>query len=344
MEEGQDNKVYLHITAASPFVYIGPEGFETDSVEVFGAAVPWLPEQRDHLMMIFDKKEGAFLSSLTVPEGIFDNWYNFIVDNIGNIYISANFYGDSITIRDTIFKNNFLINNPNSSEISLRSGLLKFSSDGDLLWGYYPLGNYSYNATYELRLFDEKLYVLSGMAGENITIGDSVLSGGNEGGSRKFLFRISINGKDKEILYHASAPLIGIIDLKVINEDTLVMIPYIGPQDWIYDYQWNPDDGFGLLKVDFSEKLVSNNTVTISNPPEVIIYPNPVSAGSILTLEFNDNVNVKSLAIYDINGRSIVDIQHKAIQTIKIPDVPSGQYYVKCRLESGVFFKPFIVQ
>jgi hypothetical protein len=63
-------------------------------------------------------------------------------------------------------------------------------------------------------------------------------------------------------------------------------------------------------------------------------------------LEFKENVNVKSVVIYDGNGRSVADTDHAAIQTIKvkIPEVPPGQYYIKCTLEDGIFFKPLVVQ
>jgi hypothetical protein len=343
MIDGPDNQVYLHLTAASPYVYIGPEGSETDSVAVFGAAVDWVPQKRDHLVMIFDKN-GKYQNSITIPEGIYDTWYNCEIDADGSVYVSATYYDDSLQVRDTLFRNEYMINHP--SKNSHRSGILKFTPGGIFEWGYYPAGDYSENSIYEMKIQNGGLYVMASLYGDYMYIGDSIIYVDEDNFVKQPLFRISKDGRRIDILFNSDAPLDAIIDLKEINTDTLVMVPFLAPDNRIYNYQWNVDSGLGILKVDFSKKTVSNNRTVLKEFPGAKIYPNPVHAGSNLRLEFKENVNVKSVVIYDGNGRSVADTDHAAIQTmkVKIPEVPPGQYYIKCTLEDGIFFKPLVVQ
>jgi hypothetical protein len=343
MVEGPGDKLYIHLTAASPYVYVGPEDAATDSVAVFGTAVDWLPQKRDHLVMIFDKS-GEYQSSITIPEGVFDNWYSFEVDADGSVYVSAAYYRDTLRVRDTVFRNEYAIRNP--SESSFRSGILKFTPEGEFDWGFYPEGDYNKYSIYEVRVQKDWIYVMGILYGEYIQIGDSTVYRGEENFAKHPLFRISKDGTKKELLFNPDNSYDAIIDLREINNDTLVIVPGLGVDNWLYNYQWKLHSSIGLLKVDFSEKTVSNNRTVLKEFPGAKIYPNPAHAGSNLRLEFKDNVNVKSVVIYDGNGRPVADTDHVAIQTmkVKIPEVPPGQYYIKCTLEDGIFFKPLVVQ
>src|SRR5699024_4867589 len=76
----------------------------------------------------------------------------------------------------------------------------------------------------------------------------------------------------------------------------------------------------------------------------ISIYPNP--ATDILRFHSPENVKIKSVALYDISGRSVRN-EHPnrqlSIQTLEVGELENGVYLLQLDTSKGMFSKKVIV-
>lgn len=71
----------------------------------------------------------------------------------------------------------------------------------------------------------------------------------------------------------------------------------------------------------------------------VTLWPNPVK--DVLTLDVGNDISLKSIAIFDTNGRMIANT---FLNTVDISDVSSGIYFAQIETDSGTIVKKIIKQ
>ena len=73
---------------------------------------------------------------------------------------------------------------------------------------------------------------------------------------------------------------------------------------------------------------------------EVSVYPNPAS--EIVNILNNNNLNISSVEIIDLIGRTVL-LSEKA-ENINISELPEGQYFVRITGETTIVKKLFIIK
>ncbi|THH39634.1 T9SS type A sorting domain-containing protein [Neolewinella litorea] len=99
------------------------------------------------------------------------------------------------------------------------------------------------------------------------------------------------------------------------------MIAYFVPRAYI---------GLDLANLSTStEEVISNATVGLD------LFPNPTTAG--FTVRVAENLRIRQIDIFDINGRRVAQITGlgQSSYTIGRGDLPNGQYIVQLRLDEG---------
>ncbi|WP_298308951.1 T9SS type A sorting domain-containing protein [Flavobacterium sp.] len=84
-------------------------------------------------------------------------------------------------------------------------------------------------------------------------------------------------------------------------------------------------------------QALSNNTFNLDN--YISLSPNP--AKDILNINVQDEVNIKSIAIYNMLGQ-LVQITTSSINSINISDLKAGNYVIKLYIEKGEISRKFI--
>lgn len=92
-----------------------------------------------------------------------------------------------------------------------------------------------------------------------------------------------------------------------------------------------------LDTVSFSSVLSNNEFIET----KFSIYPNPTS--SILNISNSNNVEIKAISVFDINGR-LVKNQNGALTEINVSDLNAGIYFVTIETAEGKATKKFIKQ
>gem|GEM_PF-6212110 len=83
----------------------------------------------------------------------------------------------------------------------------------------------------------------------------------------------------------------------------------------------------------YQEKNVENN-INIKDINELKVYPNPVD--NILKIDLGNNSTIKSILIYDLNGRLIENYTDKIVnQSINVSSLPAGNFIVKIVSENN---------
>lgn len=72
----------------------------------------------------------------------------------------------------------------------------------------------------------------------------------------------------------------------------------------------------------------------------ILIYPNPVK--EILTIKKNSNYTIKSIQIFDVNGKEVLKIKKQ--QSIKLNNLRSGVYFARIEEEQGKFMIKKIIK
>ena len=111
---------------------------------------------------------------------------------------------------------------------------------------------------------------------------------------------------------------------------------------WLYDSEFQYYESSKIYAVIFDETLSSPEISFLRNP--FVCYPNP--AKDVLNINFADDTDCQSVAIYSIDGRLVVETFSETSQssTINIANLTPGLYLIKVRMSDGKEFTERIVK
>ncbi len=101
-----------------------------------------------------------------------------------------------------------------------------------------------------------------------------------------------------------------------------------------------------LKQTDYDSKFTVSEmvVVNISSELNTKVYPNPISQGETLNIEF-ESINNNQIGIYDINGRNIKTINTNNInQTLDISELASGIYMLQIQSGTQVKVEKLIIK
>lgn len=111
---------------------------------------------------------------------------------------------------------------------------------------------------------------------------------------------------------------------------------------WLYDSDYQFNESSEIYAVIFDETL-STSEISFAEKP-FVCYPNP--AKDIININFADDNDCQSVAIYSIDGRLVVETFSEMSQssTINIANLTPGLYLIKVRMSDGKEFTERIVK
>ena len=110
---------------------------------------------------------------------------------------------------------------------------------------------------------------------------------------------------------------------------------------WLYDSDYQYYDSSKIYAVIFDETL-SSPEISASEKP-FVCYPNP--AKDLLNINFADDTECQSIAIYSIDGRLVVETHGRAsLPSINVSNLTPGLYLIKVRTNDGKGFTERIVK
>jgi hypothetical protein len=133
----------------------------------------------------------------------------------------------------------------------------------------------------------------------------------------------------------------------------------IGTVDQINYYYYDDTDGSlvfrtstNIIDIDFLGNVVNETLILyealdqsllsieeiVLNSNKLNLYPNPTS--DILNFNFGNDVEVKNISVFDLNGRQI-KLKASYNNTIDVSELVSGLYIIRLQTESGYFSKKF---
>ena len=122
-----------------------------------------------------------------------------------------------------------------------------------------------------------------------------------------------------------------------------------GENDWLY-FANNPNSEYvcvdeskielvrGLAESYQYDNLQINSSCTLGingndNIETLVVYPNPVN--DILNFASDKNRKVRSIAIYNVLGQKIITKDNKAIESVDVSALSSGNYFIKINSDKG---------
>lgn len=121
---------------------------------------------------------------------------------------------------------------------------------------------------------------------------------------------------------------------------TLDLTPYVGQANVKIRFLYTANDADSLSLDD----VLVDGTLGINEAfaKKFSTYPNP--ANNVVNVSNNDNIVMTSVAINDVNGRTVktVKVNNLSETQLNIADLSSGLYFMNIKTDSGIAVKKFI--
>lgn len=267
-----------------------------------------------------------------------DEANSIIVDDLGNIYVAGSYASDSIS-----FGNITLINA--SSGLFGREDIfiVKYSADGNALWGKRVGGLNKDEANSITVDASGNIYVTGSFTSDSITFGDITLTNAGEGGYGQddiFLAKYDANGNvlwatsignsfvnEEDVSYSVTTNILGDIYLAGKFESYTL---FFG------DIELTNSGGSNV----FVAKLENANGINdINHSISLDIYPNP--SRSNITIKAQQATEIKFI---NIQGKLIKTVPAQDnITNIDISSLPKGLYILKVNTKNGVAIDKLII-
>ena len=238
--------------------------------------------------------------------------------------VVAGYHSDTTEIGDTVLVGPHLL---------IKGFVAKYNQMGDLAFAFQFDGDETHFAVDMVVTDDDHIWVGGGFFSDTFRIGDIELYSRSSGKSDVFvakidqygnvLFAESFGGTDFDrFIKLETGPDNSVYAMMDTRSDTV----FIGDEQLVLNQEYY-NNNIVIISIDgTTTSLITPDPIT----PSILIYPNPVSAGDQIVIDFDKSQvpNIQNITLHNLNGQVVTTyiVNGDLPQTLQVPNVNSGIY------------------